>query len=168
MTERIISLQHMLLENFKTWSQGDHYGGSELPLADQWNARFLGFHVETLDPGKFSCPYHLHRGEEELFIALKGTCVLRQDGKFRRVQAGDLVFFPTGVCHHFYNPGPEVFIFFALSNRNQQDVCEYPDSRKVMERNTRRILQDGKEISDYWAGEENPRSLWPAEWLKPL
>lgn len=168
MTERIVSLHKLLPENFNAWGHGEHYGGTEMPLATEWGAKFLGFHVETLDPEKFSCPYHLHQGEEELFIALKGSCVLRQDGKFRRVQAGDLVFFPTGVCHQFFNPGPEPFLFFALSNCNKEDVCEYPDTRKVIQRNPTRIFQDSKEITDYWAGEENPRSFWPEEWLKPI
>ncbi|WP_141733220.1 cupin domain-containing protein [Oligoflexus tunisiensis] len=165
--ERIVSLQKLSLENFEPWSHGDNYGGAEWPLAEKWGAQALGFHLETLDPGKFSCPYHRHEGEEELFIALQGSCVLRQDGNFRRVQTGDLIFFPTGVCHQFFNPGPEPFVFFALSNRNKADVCEYPDSHKRIERNPRRITQDGKEIDDYWAGEENPSSFWPEEWLKP-
>jgi uncharacterized cupin superfamily protein len=165
--ERIISLQDLRLENFKPWNHGESYGGTELPLAEAWGAQALGFHVETLDAGKFSCPYHKHEREEELFIAIKGSCVLRQDGKFRRIHAGELVFFPTGVSHQFYNPGPEPFVFFALSNRDKEDVCEYPDSRKRMERNPRRIFQDGQEIKDYWAGEESPGSFWPEEWLKP-
>lgn len=166
--DRVISLHSLILTSFKSWSHGSHYGGAELPLAETWGAQFLGFHLETLDPGKFSCPYHLHKGEEELFIALKGSCVLREDGKFRRISAGDLLFFPVGVLHQFFNPGPEPFLFFALSNRNNADVCEYPDSRKMLVRNPRQLFQDGQPIEDYWAGEENPSSFWPAEWLKPL
>jgi uncharacterized cupin superfamily protein len=165
--DRVISLHSLVLESFQAWSQGSQYGGTELPLAETWGAQFLGFHLETLDPGKFSCPYHLHRGEEELFIAIKGSCVLREDGKFRRIRAGDLVFFPVGVLHQFFNPGPEPFLFFALSNRNSQDVCEYPDSRKKLIRHPRQLFQDGQPIQDYWAGEEDPASFWPAAWLKP-
>lgn len=165
--DRILSLTELAWEKFESWSHGTQYGGTELPLAAAWGAKHLGFHIETLDPGKFSCPYHLHQAEEELFIALKGSCVLRVDGNFRRIRPGDLVFFPTGVSHQFFNPGPEAFVFFALSNLDQADVCEYPDSRKVLQRNPRKVLQDGREIDNYWEGEENPRAFWPEEWLKP-
>jgi len=165
--KHIISLQNLPFKSFEKWAQGSSYGGSELPLASEWGAQHLGFHLETLDPKKFSCPYHRHSGEEELMLVIKGHAVLRQDGDFRRVQTGDLIFFALGVTHQFYNPNDEPFIFFALSNKNAADVCEYPDSRKVYDRGAKKIFQDGKPIEDYWTGEEDPASFWPKEWLAP-
>lgn len=167
MIHRTIEINNINTSLFNKWSYGSSYGGAEMPLGEKWGAQYLGFHIETLDPGKFSCPYHSHSGEEELFVALKGSCVLRENGQFRRIRPGDLVFFPVGVSHQFFNPGPEPFLFFALSNRNSTDVCEYPDSRKTLIKSPRQLLQDGKPIDDYWTGEENPSSFWPSQWLQP-
>lgn len=168
MKECIISLSDQANEFKDRWDHGPHYGGSELQLAKAWGAQFLGFHLETVDPGKFSCPYHLHTQEEELFVVVRGHAVLRQDGEFRRLKAGDLVFFPVNSLHHFYNPGPEPFVFLGLSNNSKEDSCRYPDSRKTLQKSPRKIYQDGREVEDYWLGEENPRDFWPAEWLNPI
>ncbi len=163
--KHIFSLNELNLSAFETWQHGSSYGGSELPLASEWGAQHLGFHLETLNPKKFSCPYHRHSGEEELMLVIKGEAVLRQDGVFRRVQSGDLIFFALGVTHQFYNPNDELFVFFALSNKNAVDVCEYPDSRKTYDRGAKKIFQDGQLMEDYWAGEEEPATFWPEEWL---
>ena len=65
-------------------------------LSKKMGAENLGFHVEILAPGKFSCPYHFHHLEEELFLVLEGHAILRQDGRFRKVSTGDLIFFKNG------------------------------------------------------------------------
>ena len=79
--------------------------------------------------------------------------------------AGDIFFFKTHVTHQMYNHSDEAFYFFALSNRDPEDICEYPDSNKKMERKTRTITQHGVLVSDYMKDEENPKKFWPKQMM---
>ena len=43
--------------------------------------RKLGLSVDTVPPGKQSCPYHFHHAQEEMFVVLEGTGTLRVAGE---------------------------------------------------------------------------------------
>src|SRR3954467_14757245 len=72
-----------------------HYAYDVAPaaMAKAMGARKLGYNVSILPPGQFTCPYHFHHSEEELFLVLEGRAMLRQADKFREVVKGDLIFF---------------------------------------------------------------------------
>ncbi|MGZ3802403.1 MAG: cupin domain-containing protein, partial [Bdellovibrio sp.] len=129
----VINLLNDANLNFKDETCGK-YASSSAPIASLWETSKLGFHVEVLAPGAFSCPYHFHDQEEELFIVLKGSAMVRQHEEFYEVNEGDLVIFKTGVAHQFYNHTEKPFRFFALSNKCPEEVCEYPDSNKKWDR----------------------------------
>ncbi len=148
-------------QSFQAWSFAPNYGGSSLDIAKAWESTKLGFHAEVLDPGKFSCPYHRHEREEELFIVLEGKALCREEDQVFEISKGELVFFKTGIAHQFYNHTAEPFIFFALSNKDSGDVCEYPDSKKILNYATKTLTQKGVPTDNYWKDEENPRAHWP-------
>lgn len=121
-----------------------------LPLRD------LSFAVDTVPPGKRSCPYHLHHGEEEAFLILQGEGTLRVAGELLPVKAGDLIVMPAGpdYPHHLLNTSAAPLKYLSISNRRNPEVCEYPDSGKVNAFADRRILIQRKADSlDYWDGE---------------
>ena len=122
----------------------------------------LGFHAEIVEPHAFSCPYHFHHAEEELFLVLEGRATLRQDGAYRHVGPGDLIFSGLGAkyVHQFYNHTDKPFRFLALSSRAQWDVCEYPDSGKLNVRGLRRVFKLDSQV-EYREGETTPREFWP-------
>lgn len=148
---------------FEKWQAGDHYSGANVEIAKNWGTEKLGFHLEILDPGKFGCPYHKHEKEEELFIAISGSATIRQNGEFFQVTKGDLFLFKLNVAHQMYNHTEQPFVFFALSNTEIDEMCDYPDSAKQMNGKTRIITQNGIPVSDYWKDEEDPRKFWPKE-----
>lgn len=150
---------------FEKFSHGQ-YSSSSAEIAQLWGSNNLGFHFEILDPGAFSCPYHFHHEEEELFLVLKGKALVRQDDEFYEIKEGDLVFFKSGSAHQFYNNTKEAFLFLALSDKSPDEVCEYPDSSKRWERANKKLTLNGVEVNDYWLGEEDPRSKWPKELLE--
>jgi len=100
----------------------------------------LGAHLERLEPGRSSCPLHDHLLEEEHFFLLSGELVVRElvggQGDYREypLRAGELVCYPpgTGVAHRFYNRSDADAVFLALSDKQWNEVCRYPDSGKVM------------------------------------
>ncbi len=57
------------------------------------NSKHLEFYIVSLDPGKFSFPYHFHRASEELFVILSGEATLRSPEGFKKVVHGDIIFF---------------------------------------------------------------------------
>lgn len=46
-------------------------------LASSTAARRLGASIDIVAPGKRSCPYHFHHGQEEMFVILEGEGTLR-------------------------------------------------------------------------------------------
>ncbi len=150
--------------NFENWTHGK-YSSRSAEISNLWDSKKLGFHIEELAPKSFSCPYHFHHQEEELFLALKGKAMVRQDGEFYEIVEGDLVLFKSGVAHQFYNHTLEPFRFLALSDKALDEVCEYPDSSKKWERKAKKLTQNGTEVEDYFLDEENPDLCWPKELL---
>lgn len=97
-------------------------------------ARQLGYNLTVLPPGKVQCPFHAHRGEEEMFLILEGEGELRFGDTRHPIRKHDVIACPTGgpeVAHQIINTGTTVMRYLALSNLVDIEVCEYPDSAKV-------------------------------------
>ncbi len=156
---------NLLKENQLNFEKFEHskYGSASAEISSRWETKKLGFHMESLNPGAFSCPYHFHHLEEELFIVFKGSAMVRQENEFYEINEGDLVVFKTGIAHQFYNHTNSPFVFFALSNKEPNEICEYPDSQKLWNRKDKKLFQNGAEIEDYWKDEERPEKHWPKE-----
>ncbi len=141
----------------------EQYSCSSAEISSLWKTQKLGFHMQSLSPKSFSCPYHLHHHEEELFLAFKGAATVRQDDQFFEIKEGDLIIFKTGVAHQFYNHTELPFLFLALSNKESDEICEFPDSNKRWSRQQKKLFQNGIELQDYWKDEENPEKFWPKD-----
>lgn len=160
----VVNLNNIKSFNFENWTHGK-YSTRSAEISKLWESKKLGFHLEELAPKAFSCPFHFHHHEEELFLVLKGKAMVRENNKFYEITEGDLVLFKTGVAHQFYNHTNEPFLFLALSDDCLTEVCEYPDSNKKWEREIKRLTQNGIEVKDYFLGEDSPDLKWPKEIL---
>lgn len=102
-------------------------------LARAAGAGILDFAVRSLDPGRFSYPYHFHRSSEELFVILSGKAMLRTPEGVSELEEGDLAFFETGPggAHQLYNHADEPCVYLDLGGTVGIDICEYPDSGKL-------------------------------------
>lgn len=122
--------------------------------------RHLDATLTRLAPGKVSTPYHCHHVGEELFLILEGAGTLRYDGQTVPVRAGDVISCPPGPdsAHQFLNTGDAPLIYWAISTENEVDVCEYPDSDKLLasvaqgDRRASRVFRRADQV-DYWEGE---------------
>ena len=95
----------------------------------------LGYNLSVLPPGKAQCPFHVHHAEEEMFFILDGVGELRFGDQRFPLRAHDVVACPTGgpdVAHQIVNTGTVDLRYLAVSNREEIEVCEYPDSNKVL------------------------------------
>ena len=130
-------------------------------LARGTAARQLGMSVDTLAPGKRGCPYHLHHAQEEAFVVLDGRGSVRVAGETLPIEAGDVVFVPAGpdYPHQIVNTSDAPLTYLSISTQESPEVCEYPDSGKVMSQvrheghapfaRMHRLADD----LDYWEGE---------------
>jgi uncharacterized cupin superfamily protein len=136
-------------------------------LAKLSNAKHFRFDIRSLDPDKFSFPYHFHRAAEELFVILSGEATLRSPQGFQKVYEGDVVFFEEGAegAHQLYNHNDSPCIYLDLCTTIGIDVCEYPDSGKVNILPYKDIFESSSSV-DYYKGEENVSAKWPKELLR--
>jgi uncharacterized cupin superfamily protein len=138
------------------------FGSEDRDLTQHVQARKLDVTLTRLAPGQVSGPYHFHHAEEELFYVMEGTGRLRYGGEERRVRPGDVIGCPTGPAgaHQFENDGDSPLVYLAISTVEPWEICEYPDSDKVLARavgpdGTRayRALFPRSAKVDYWHGE---------------
>lgn len=110
-------------------------------LGDAFGLRTVGVNLTVLPPGKESAMRHWHTREDELVYVLEGEVVLRTDHGEELLTAGMVVGFPAGDGngHQLVNRSPRPATYLEISNRDPEDVAEYPDDdlalRKVEGKN---------------------------------
>jgi uncharacterized cupin superfamily protein len=132
-------------------------------ISDLIGAQKLGYSLTLVPPGKSSCPFHSHHGEEEMFLILDGEGILRFGSETYPIRRHDVIACPTGgaeVAHQIINTGTAPLRYFALSNLVDLEACEYPDSQKVGitagKRGARvlRLMVRSEANVDYWDREK--------------
>jgi uncharacterized cupin superfamily protein len=159
-------LRQQLIRNFntvplETWQRPPLYENLAAQLGPGTAARKMGCSVDTVPPGKQSCPYHFHHAQEEMFIVLEGAGTLRVAGQRLAIQAGDVIFIPPGpeYPHQIINTSDAPLKYLSISTKEYPEVCEYPDSGKLMAyswkdgQSTVRSMHDKNSAVDYWDGE---------------
>ncbi|MBL8908998.1 MAG: cupin domain-containing protein [Rhizobiales bacterium] len=149
---------------FDDIEENGRYTSKRASLGVHIGARKLGYNLTVLPPGKVQCPFHNHRGEEEMFFILEGEGELRFGDKRYPLRRHDIVACPPGgpeVAHQIINTGTTDLRYLALSTLCDIEVCEYPDSGKMLvvadkpqDRMLRRIFR-AEAIVDYYDREEN-------------
>jgi uncharacterized cupin superfamily protein len=97
-------------------------------------ARKLGYNLTVLEPGQTGSPFHNHRIVEELFVVLEGTGVARFGEREYPLRPNDVLACPPGgreLAHQIRNTGTVDLKFLAISTKEPEDICEYPDSNKI-------------------------------------
>ena len=142
------------------WHQGPQMG-------EKANSKYLQFRVRSLDPGKFSFPYHFHRACEELFVILSGEATLRSPEGFQKIGQGDIIFFEEGPsgAHQVYNHSDLPCVYLDIRTTFGIDVCEYPDSGKLNILPFWEIFESSSKV-DYFEGEEDVAGNWPEKILR--
>jgi uncharacterized cupin superfamily protein len=166
MTKTASDLAALLIRNFneaplERLVREPLYDALSARLAPGTAAQKLGISVDTVAPGKRSCPYHFHHAQEELFIVIEGEGTLRVAGEMLPVRTGDVVFIPPGseYPHQFINTSRQPMRYLSVSTRESPEVCEYPDSGKhfAMARGADgrgfEAIQRASASLDYWDGE---------------
>ena len=157
-TPPMVNLDNLSLENY---GAGGAYVASLGRIGSLLGTRQIGCTLVELEPGKMAWPYHLHYGQEELFIILSGEGTVRFDGETRPLKSGDVVFTPPGpgTAHQITNNSSEKLRYLALSSKEDPEVCYYPDSDKYGAyagedgQHVFELVVPGSAKVDYWDGE---------------
>ncbi|MEK8029208.1 cupin domain-containing protein [Ideonella sp. DXS29W] len=132
MTKPLMNLDEV---EFDDVEENGYFTSSRGQISDHIGARQLGYNLTVLPPGKAQCPFHSHRGEEEMFFILEGHGELRFGDQVYPIRPHDVIACPTGgpeVAHQIINTGSTPMRYLAMSNRVDIEVCEYPDSQKIL------------------------------------
>jgi uncharacterized cupin superfamily protein len=99
-----------------------------LHVGHRLGSELIGGTVMEVGPGYLG-PYHLHHGNEELALVLRGRVTVRDPRGERELEAGDVAFFPRGAdgLHALENRTEEPARFLLLSSKIDPDVTERPE-----------------------------------------
>ena len=151
---RILNIEELKLEHFK---KGDLFESTSARIGPLLGAKDLGYSYDVVPPGKRSCPFHSHRGEEEMFFILRGNGTLRFGDESRKIRAGDMICCPTGgpeTAHQIINDSSADLAYLSVSTMMPAEICEYPDSKKIGAfGGALRHLTRANDNVDYWTGE---------------
>ena len=152
---RVINVDELKLEHFE---KGAKFACDAVRIGPLLGAKDLGFSYDVVQPGKISCPFHSHRGEEEMFFIVKGMGLLRYGKETRKVRAGDFICCPVGgpeTAHQIVNDSGDDLAYISVSTMMPAEVCEYPDSKKVgaFGDGMKRHMTHMDQAVDYWKDE---------------
>lgn len=122
------------LSDFVAYDKGDFKELNAI-IGEKIGAKKLNYSFAIIPPGKKMCPFHNHRINEELFIIFEGQGVLRFGDKSYSLKPFDVIACPPGdqsVAHQIINTGSQDLKYFCLSTNEAVDICEYPDSNKIL------------------------------------
>ena len=152
---KVVNIDELKLEHF---TRGDAFESASVRIGPLLGAKDIGYSYDVVPPGKRSCPFHSHRGEEEMFFIVKGRGTLRYGSETRKIRAGDVICCPTGgpeTAHQIVNDSDADLAYLSISTMRTPEICEYPDSGKVGAfggggmRHMTRVADN----VDYWVGE---------------
>ena len=108
--------------------------GRAARVGAQAGAERLGATLYEIDPGGYGSPFHLHHGNEEMIIVLKGRPTLRSLDGIRELERGEVVACPEGRpgAHQVRNNTDEPVRILVISTMVYPEIAELLDSDKVL------------------------------------
>lgn len=112
--------------------------------------------VDYIKPGAFSTKYHAHDLQEEFFMVMAGSGILRFDGQETRVSPGDVVSKPAGkgLAHQFINDGGVILQIMDIGTRVSGDNIVYPDEGTLYVKSQKRTFHMEDCVKD-WSSDPN-------------
>ena len=94
----------------------------------------LGATLYEIDPGGYGSPFHLHHGNEEMIIVLRGSPTLRTLDGTRQLAPGEVVACPVGPrgAHQLQNNTDEPIRALVISTMVYPEIAEQLDSDKIL------------------------------------
>ncbi|EHL08315.1 hypothetical protein SDC9_20704 [bioreactor metagenome] len=112
--------------------------------------------IDYVKPGGKSVKYHSHSKQEEFFLIMQGSGLLRMNGEEVSIKTGDVISKPAGqeIAHQFINNGSEILQILDAGTREKDDIATYPDENVVFIRN-KGLVFDIKDSMTGWTSDPN-------------
>ncbi|MEM5818371.1 MAG: cupin domain-containing protein [Desulfitobacterium hafniense] len=112
--------------------------------------------IDYVKPGGKSVKYHSHSKQEEFFLIMQGSGLLRMNGEEVSIKMGDVISKPAGqeIAHQFINNGSEILQILDAGTREKDDIATYPDENVVFIRN-KGLVFDIKDCMKGWTSDPN-------------
>lgn len=127
----IVNLDDVPLEDY---SHGEKFAVRDGGIGPLVGARQLGCSLLVVPPGKRAYPLHCHHVNEEMFVVLEGSGIVRIGAEEYPIRKGDVISTPAGgreTAHQIVNTSDQELRYLALSTMIPTEVVQYPDSSKV-------------------------------------
>ena len=97
-------------------------------LTDLLGLEDIGVHMVRIEPGHDSTTFHTHHYDEEFLYIISGRGIARIGGREQEVGPGDFMAYgKQSEAHCLHNSFEEDLVYPMGGNRNEVDVCDYPD-----------------------------------------
>lgn len=125
-------------------------------IGDAIGSEKLYANMDYVKPGAVSVKYHFHSKQEEFYLILSGSGLLRMNGEEIPVKAGDAVSAPAGkdTGHQFINTGSEILQILDVGTREKDDIITYPDENVILIKDQKIVFSIGSKIEG-WTSEPN-------------
>jgi uncharacterized cupin superfamily protein len=154
----VVNLEEIALDEF---GHGEKFAARLGRVGRQLGMQKIGCGLVVLAPGKRAWPFHGHYAQEEAFVILAGSGVIRYGEGEYPVKAGDVIFTPPGPdrAHQIVNDSEDELKYLALSSMDSPEICYYPDSGKtgafhVTAGGFAGFMSRESDQADYWEGED--------------
>jgi uncharacterized cupin superfamily protein len=100
-------------------------------LGDLTGLSRVGIHLTHVKPGKSTTVRHSHKFADEFIFVLSGKGTLQLDDARFEIGVGDFVGLPAeGPSHALTNSGVDDLVYLVGGDRQNFDVCDYPELGK--------------------------------------
>ncbi len=125
-------------------------------IGDALGCEKIYVNMDYVKPGGKSVKYHSHSKQEEFFLIMKGTGIVRIDGEEILVKPGDVISKPAGkdIAHQFINNSSEILQILDVGTRDKDDIATYPDENMIFIRNKKLVFSIDDNIEN-WTSEPN-------------
>jgi len=130
-------------------------------LSKESNVNKFDCKIRILEKWNYSYPYHYHHNAEEVFVILEWAWELRTSEGIQDISKGDIILFEIwkSGAHQLFNNQIAPLIYVDIKTNHDLDVCEYPDTEKVILLPSKEIFYKGKK-TNYFEGEINISRVW--------
>lgn len=120
-------------------------------LGDAIGTEKIYVNIDFVKPGAKSSKYHAHSKQEEFFLIMSGSGILRMGGEKIPIKSGDFISKPAGrdIAHQFINNGTEILQILDIGTRENDDVATYPDENIIYMRNKRLVFNINNSCSEW-------------------
>ncbi|WP_312693751.1 cupin domain-containing protein [Caproiciproducens sp.] len=110
--------------------------------------------MDFVKPGGKSTKYHFHSQQEEFFMIMSGSGLLRMNGEEVQIGKGDVISKPAGkeIAHQFINNGSEILQILDVGTREANDIVTYPDENVLLVKNRKLVFNLNDHIENWSSG----------------